>query len=80
MPQNFKPATVGISGGSASGKTTLASSPRQGTQRILARDSTPRLLLQGLVGISTGRTREGLSLRTIRMQFDGTHCWGISVN
>lgn len=24
MPQNFKPATVGISGGSASGKTTLA--------------------------------------------------------
>ena len=30
MPQNFKPVTVGISGGSASGKTTLANALAEG--------------------------------------------------
>ena len=34
MPQNFKPVTVGISGGSASGKTTLAKALAEGLKEF----------------------------------------------
>ena len=34
MPQNFKPVTVGISGGSASGKTTLAKTVAEGLKEF----------------------------------------------
>ena len=34
MPQNFKPVTVGISGGSASGKTTLANTLAEGLKEF----------------------------------------------
>ena len=34
MPQNFKPVTVGISGGSASGKTTLAKALAEGLEEF----------------------------------------------
>ena len=40
MSQNFKPVTVGISGGSASGKTTLMSNRMSGCR--LLRDVTQR--------------------------------------